>query len=133
MVTDLLPELSEMISLGVLNITKMLLKKAFRATRADKAQKMEEVKAFAEREKKKDTIKKPVVTQNWFDADGGEDDDDEKKAEARKAEEAEEPILADKEKIIQEIFEQSQGTVSKQMLDKIFAKMEKGKKEKWSE
>ena len=123
MVTDILTELSEMISLGVLNITKMLLKKAFKATRADKAQKMEEVKAFAEREKKKETMKKSV-TQNWFDEVGGED---EEKAEVRKAEEAEESILADKEKVIQEIFEQSQGTVSKQMLDKIFARMERRK------
>ena len=64
------------------------------------------------------------MTQNWFDEVGGED---EKKAEVRKAEEAEESILADKEKVIQEIFEQSQGTVSKQMLDKIFARMERRK------
>ena len=119
MVTDLQIELSEMISMGVKNITKMLLKKKFKATKEDKARKMEEVKAFAE--KKQASVAKLKLTQNWFDEDGALREEEE---EERPAED-DEPLIADKEKVFQEMIEQSKGAVSRQMLEKIYAQMEK--------
>ena len=119
MVTDLQIELSEMISMGVKNITKMLLKKKFKATKADKERKMEEVKAFAE--KKQASVAKLKLTQNWFDEDGAlrEEEGEEPPTED------DEPLIADKEKVFQEMIEQSKGAVSRQMLEKIYAQMEK--------
>ena len=119
MVTDLQIELSEMISMGVKNITKMLLKKKFKATKADKERKMEEVKAFAE--KKQASVAKLKLTQNWFDEDGALREEEE---EERPTED-DEPLIADKEKVFQEMIEQSKGAVSRQMLEKIYAQMEK--------
>ena len=119
MVTDLQIELSEMISMGVKNITKMLLKKKFKATKEDKARKMEEVKAFAE--KKQASVAKLKLTQNWFDEDGALREEEE---EERPTED-DEPLIADKEKVFQEMIEQSKGAVSRQMLEKIYAQMEK--------
>ena len=124
LVTDLQSELSEMISLGVKNITKMLMKKKFKATPADKERKMAEVKAFSE--KKQKSISKLHLTRNWFDADEAQNDDvDDYEEDQRKLEDADEPLLADKEKVFQEMIEQSKGAVSRQMLEKIYAQMEK--------
>ena len=121
MVTDLQTELSEMISLGVKNITKMLMKKKLKASKADQMRRMEEVKAFAE--KKPSLSSQLKLTENWFDAEedrGG----DEEEEDAAAPEEAR-PLLADKETVFQQMIEESQGTVSRQMLEKIYAQMEK--------
>lgn len=118
MITDLQVELSEMISLGVINITKMLLKKDFKskATQKEKEQKMAEVKLFAERKEK--TSKALELTENWFENDNVDEED-------KSEEEEEEPLLNDKEKVFQEMIENSKGAVSRQMLEKIYAQMEK--------
>merc|ERR1739838_573130 len=121
MIADLQIELAEMISLGVTNITKMLLNKKTKATLKDKEQKMADVKLFAERKEK--SLKKLDLHENWFDKDVEEEED-------KIEEEEEEALLQDKEKVFQELIEQSKGAVSRQMLEKIYAQMEKENKER---
>ena len=95
MVTDLQTELSEMISLGVKNITKMLMKKKLKASKADQMRRMEEVKAFAE--KKPSLSSQLKLTENWFDAEEDRSGDEEEE-DAASPEEAR-PLLADKETV----------------------------------
>merc|ERR1719228_2356044 len=105
-----------MISLGVINITKMLLKRSFKtkATKEEKEKKMAEVKVIAERKEK--SLRQLKLNERWFDDVKDEED---------RSEEEEEPLLHDKEKVFQEMIEQSKGAVSRQMLEKIYAQMEK--------
>ena len=114
-----------MISLGVINITKMLLKKKgfkTKATQKEKEQKMAEVKAFAERKEK--SMKHLQLSENWFEGDLNKDEEEEERSEE------EEPLIQDKEKVFQEMIEQSKGAVSRQMLEKIYAQMEKERSKK---
>ena len=107
-----------MICLGVKNITKMLMKKKIRASKADQIQRMKEVKAFAE----KRPSAKLNLTENWFEADERQNEEEE---DSSQEDDKSAPLLADKESVFQQMIEESKGAVSRQMLEKIYAQMEK--------